>query len=123
MGEIIREAGWGIYPVVLFGGAMLVVGLRHLATPRRSLFNLAVGFSVATLLAGMLGAATGIQATVQHVTRLSGAGEGLFLVGLRESLHNLVAALVLVCVNALVLTAGRYTALRREERARQAAIQ
>ena len=59
--EFIREAGFGIFFVIAFGGASLAVALRHALAPRRDRLALVVGFAVLTLLAGLMGTVTGVQ--------------------------------------------------------------
>lgn len=112
MVEFIREAGWGIYPVLLFGGVSLAVSLRYAIAPRRELLPLVIGFAVATVIAGLLGAVTGIQTTVRYVGEVAASERWLFLVGLRESLNNVVAALCIATIDALLATAGAYRFVR-----------
>ena len=116
--EFIHEAGWGIWPVLVFGSISLGLALHHAVRPRRSLFSLVVGFSVATGLAGCLGSLTGLQNTVINATDYM-----MFFVGLRESLHCMIAAFVMVTVACLLVTAGSYRLARGEEsRAREEAL-
>ncbi len=110
MEMLIHEAGWGIWPVLVFGSISLGLALHHAIRPRRSLMTLVVGFSVATGLAGCLGSLTGIQNTVKNTTDYM-----VFFVGLRESLHNMVAAFVIITVACLLVTAGSYRLQRRRE--------
>lgn len=116
MKMFMMEAGWGIYPVLLFGGAALILALTYAARPRRSRYALVVGFSTATVLAGFLGALTGVQNTVLYVSKVVESERWLFLVGLRESLNNMVAAFVIVTFSCLLVTVGSFRGQRREER-------
>lgn len=109
--EFIREAGWGIWPVLVFGSISLGLALHYAVRPRRSLFALVIGFSVATGLAGCLGTFTGVQNTVTNATNTM-----IFFVGLRESLHNMVAAFVIITITCLLVTAGSYRMVRRREK-------
>lgn len=108
--EFIHEAGWGIWPVLVFGSISLGLALHHAVRPRRSLFSLVVGFSVATALAGCLGSLTGLQRSAVNATDFN-----MFLIGLKESLHCTTAAFVLVCVACLLVTVGAYRLQRGEE--------
>lgn len=111
--DFIVEAGWGIWPVLLLGGLTLGLALRHAAAPDPTLVPLCVGFGVATLLFGLLGTVTGLQASVRYVAHVEAPDRWLFLVGLRESLQNLVAALLLTALAALATTLGAYRQARR----------
>lgn len=117
MKMFMMEAGWGIYPVLLFGGAALVLAVTHAVRPMRSRYALVLGFSAATVLAGFLGALTGVQNTVLYVSKVVESERWLFLVGLRESLNNMVAAFVIVTIACLLVTVGSFRAERREEKA------
>ncbi len=66
---------------------------------------------MATGLAGCLGTLTGVQATVTKATTFLH-----FLMGLRESLHNMVAAFVIITIACLLVTAGSYRLVRRSEK-------
>ena len=108
MSDFIREAGWGIYPVMLFGAVSLIVSLRYAIAPARELLPLVIGFGVATIIAGALGTTTGLQATASFVARTQADERWLFVVGLRESLNNMDAALLVAAVDALLGTIGAY---------------
>jgi phosphotransferase system glucose/maltose/N-acetylglucosamine-specific IIC component len=116
MGEILREAGWGAWPVMLFGVTSLILAVSYAVKPRRRLLPLVVGFGVATLIAGCLGTITGLQHSVAHISELAPDKRWYFLLGLRESLHNLVMAFVVECVVTLVATVGGYRQAKAAER-------
>jgi len=121
MGEILREAGWGVYPVLLFGVTSLVLAVSYGVEPRRRLLPLIIGFGVATIIAGALGTLTGLQHSVAHLGEVAPDRRWIFLIGLRESLHNLVMAFVIECVVTLVTTVGGYRQVRAAE-GRDAAV-
>jgi hypothetical protein len=116
MSEILHEAGWGIYPVLLFGVTSLVLAISYAVKPRRRLLPLIIGFGVATIIAGWLGTLTGLQLSVAHLGEVTPDRRWIFLIGLRESLHNLVMAFVIECLVTLVTTAGSYRQVRAAER-------
>ena len=120
MPEYIVEAGWGIWPVFIFGFASLFFSIYHLISPRRELVPLIIGFVAATIIAGLLGATTGVQHTVAYVEKVEEGQRWLFLVGLRESLNNLVAALVFACLDVLTASLGSMRLVRMKERAERA---
>jgi hypothetical protein len=112
--EFIREAGFGIFFVMAFGGASLAVALRHAVAPRRDRLALVVGFAVLTLLAGLMGTVTGVQVSASAYGAAHTPPGTLFLVGLSESLNNLVAAIVVVSLDAMMATLGAYRQARAE---------
>jgi len=111
--DFFHDAGWGIYPVLLFGTACLGAAIPYAVAPRRDLLPLVVGFGVATILAGLLGAVTGLQKSVEYLGDLPPADRWIFLLGLRESLNNVVAAFVITVVATLLTTVGGYRLTRR----------
>ena len=98
----IREAGFPIWFVLAFGAASLFCAAEYVRSARLPTLYAVCGLALCTLLAGTLGAAVGLQASVQTIHAID--AKWLFLVGLRESLNNLVIALCVVLVDALVIT-------------------
>lgn len=87
--DIIREGGWGMYPVILFGAIALVAAGRRIlswnddATP--------VHLALLTFFAGCLGTGVGVA----NVLRLAADGaitEQQTLTGFRESLNCVLLA-------------------------------
>lgn len=101
MFDFIREAGFGIYPVLAFGIAAVVVAAKQLVErdPRRVVTVL--WLMALTGMAGVLGTATGVQMSARHVGDIP--EKWIFLIGLAESLHNLTTAAVLVMLAMLVM--------------------
>lgn len=108
MPDFILDAGFGIWPVLLLGLVTLALGVRHATDPRPERMPLIVGLGITTLLFGLLGTALGVQASARYIEDLSDAGRWVFVVGLRESLNNLVAGLALVIPAALATTIGSH---------------
>ena len=113
MGMFVRDAGWGIWPVLFFGIFGLVVAIRHAAEPSRDRMALIVGLALATVLMGVLGAVTGVQASASGYV-VADVPMRLFVVGLRESLNNMVAALLFATTHTLIGTYGTHKLVRRE---------
>lgn len=99
--DIFREAGFAVYPILVFG----VLSLRWAGQYARgrdgeARFRWLVVLGL-TLAFGVLGSATGLQASVQYITTTP--DKWLFLVGLRESLHNLSLAVIFAIADLLLL--------------------
>lgn len=106
--DFIREAGLGIFPVMAFGAVAAALAASHALRPRPERMPLIVGASLLTLLFGALGTVLGIQMSVRYLDQVADADRWIFLVGLRESLNNLVAALLVVAVTCLLASLGAY---------------
>lgn len=99
MPMFLREAGPGIWPVLLFGILGLVFVARHILSPSRERLPLIIGVATATLLFGILGAVLGVQ--MSAAAAITDTPVQLFLEGLRESLNNVVAALLFALLHTL----------------------
>lgn len=106
--DFIREAGFGIWPVMVFGAVAAALAASHALRPRPERMPLIVGASLMTLLFGALGTVLGIQMSVRYLDQVADADRWIFLVGLRESLNNLVAALLVIAVTCLLASLGAY---------------
>src|SRR5262249_53074217 len=98
----IREAGWPIFPIGISGVVSLVAAMRYAESPRRELFGRAVGLTITTLILGLLGTVLGVQMSARYIGEIP--EKWIFLIGLKESLNNLVASLVFATIVSLVLT-------------------
>jgi formate hydrogenlyase subunit 3/multisubunit Na+/H+ antiporter MnhD subunit len=112
MVEFVREAGWAIWPVFVFGGVSLLVAAFHAWRPRRERLALVIGSSIGTLLIACLGTVVGLQKSVEHIGKVAAESRWIFLLGLHEALNNLVAAFLIVAVTTCLATAGSYRRLR-----------
>jgi hypothetical protein len=101
--EFIREAGWGIFPVLIFGTLSLGVSIQYVRTRRTSVLSLLCALSVLTLLAGALGTVTGLSVSARYIVDVAVDEKWIFLVGLRESLNNATAALSIVAIDAMLV--------------------
>lgn len=105
---MILEAGVFAYGILVFGTLSLRWAVKYArqrtVAPR---FRLLILMSL-TAAFGLLGCAAGVQASVQSIA--TAADRWLFLVGLRESLHNLIlAGGFIICDLLLLLTVRRET--------------
>ncbi len=113
--EALREAGWGAWPVMLFGLTSLILAISYAVKPRRRMLPLVVGFGIATILAGFLGTITGLQHAVSGLHQVTADRRWIFLIGLKEASNNLVMAFLLECVVTLVTTVGSYRQVKAAE--------
>lgn len=115
MGELIREGGWPMYPIVALGGAALLLALRYALYPQRSLRSLVLGVLAASVVMGVLGTALGVQASARAIGDVPDGQRWIFLIGLKESLNCLAAALTLALPTVLAIGAGSHRLGRRLE--------
>jgi hypothetical protein len=107
--EFIRDAGVPVViPTLFFGLVAIVLAARYARRPSRPLLEIVIGSSIATMLMGFLGFVLGIQASARTIGQVAADERWIFLIGVKESLNNVVAALVMVLIVSLLATAGRY---------------
>lgn len=94
--EYVKAAGWGVYPVLLFGLPALAVALRHAVVPAERHVKTVLWLSVLTLLAGVLGMSTGLQIAGQLILAQSQPAWTSIGVALNEAFGNLIISLFLV---------------------------
>jgi heme exporter protein D len=101
--DFIKEAGYGIFPVMAFGIAALVVAILQVRAPRAGRATTASWLMGLTGMAGILGTATGVQMSARYIHEVTNDKKWIFLLGLDESLNNLVGAAVLITLTLLVM--------------------
>lgn len=115
MSQFFTEGGFGMYPTLLAGLCLLVTCVQYARRPERRYVPLMVTLGLFTLLAGGLGFVTGVGSSLRGLTEVP-AGESatpyLFM-GISESLHNLVLALVLSALAALFASLGAWRLSRQ----------
>jgi hypothetical protein len=117
MMDFIHEAGWGIFPVLIFGALSLLIAVQYVRTRRSDVLALLCALAVLTLLAGALGTTTGLQVSARYIGNVALDEKWIFLVGLRESLNNATAALIIVAVDAMLVCLAMARALGSPPRA------
>jgi hypothetical protein len=112
MFNFFHEGGFGMYPTAVFGLAALVLAVVGAAKGAARLLPLTYGLAAAALTAGMLGTVMGLKATAGALASDPSIAPGqlalIAFAGASESSNNLVLALALTTVVALVLGFGGF---------------
>lgn len=108
LSNAIHEAGWPVFPVLGFGLAALVLAAGYVRNPRESTAELVRNLSVVTLLLGVFGTVLGLQHSIAYIHELPADQRWIVWVGLRETLHNLNFAIVVLVPTLLLYTAGSF---------------
>lgn len=111
MSDYFMAGGFGMYPTMLFGFVFLATSALYARRPTSRALRIALTWAALTLGAGALGFVTGVCASARYLEKLPAAEQvGIFALGIEESLHNLVLALVLALVGGLIVAAGAWRA-------------
>lgn len=100
-----------MYPTLVFGVIALALAVRHAVRPAPHVMPLLIGLGLSTLFSGMLGMVTGFIATFKYVEALPPERQPpIVLIGLGESMANVVLALIFATLIALVAGIGSFRA-------------
>jgi hypothetical protein len=99
--------GWAMHPVSVFGFLLIAASVLSVQRRDSKYQRLAVVLGVVTLSAGLLGTASGICASAHYLDQVPAARQlEIFALGIEESMHDVILALVLVVVAGLVAAVG-----------------
>ena len=105
--DFFAAGGWGMYPTSIFGFLLLAAAALHALRPAERTLRLAGVLGAVTLAAGWLGAATGVCASARYLEKVpKDLQVSIFALGIEESLHNVVLALILFVVAGLLVAVG-----------------
>lgn len=106
----LSESGPLVWLVLLLGIVGLVAALRYALQRIGKHRSLAMGAAAACGAVAVLATVTGFQRSISGLRDVAADERWIYLVGLQESLNNVVVALVFVVLISLLLTAGAYRA-------------
>jgi hypothetical protein len=110
------EGGLGMYPTLAFGLLLVAVAIAYAWRPARRLLALYSVLGVVELACGVLGLTLGIVTTLLYTSKLPPESQyAVTLLGLAESLHNLVLSLAMLVLATLVLAGGILRAALRPD--------
>ncbi len=117
MSEAFIAGGWGMYPTLVAGLALLISSLRYATRPESRYVPLMITLGLFTLFAGGLGFITGVINLLRaYAGPLAGQGPSVLYLGIQESLHNIALALILTTTSAIAASVGAWR-LSRQGRA------
>ena len=99
--------GWPMLPVSIFGFLLVAVSVLYALKPSPRRERLAWPLGVGTLAAGLLGTATGVCMSARYIGHVAASKQlEIFALGIEESLHDVVLALMLVVLASAIFAAG-----------------
>lgn len=115
MPDFIREGGWPMFPTLSFGLVALTLAIWHASRPGAGQRSLALTFAVLTLIMGLFGTVLGVQISCAAIRGVAPDQRWIFLIGLSESLQNLLSALALLLPTTIAVGVGDYRRAQDEE--------
>ena len=111
MNDYFMAGGFAMIPTMLAGFVFLALAALYARRPTARGFRMAAAWAALTVGAGALGFVTGVAASARFLERVAAQDQvKIFALGIEESLHNLVLALVMFLVGALVVAVGTWRA-------------
>lgn len=105
--DFYSAGGFGMYPVTLFGFLMVAAAALYAFRMRAQHAKLTWVLGGMTLMAGLLGTSTGICNSAFYIHKVDVTKQlGILALGVQESLHDLVLALIFVLIAGLFACAG-----------------
>ena len=116
--EAFIAGGWGMYPTLIAGLALLGSCLRYASRPESRYVPLMIALGLFTLFSGCLGFVTGVINLLRaYAGSLSEVGPAVLYYGFQESLHNIALALLLTTASTLVAAVGAWRLARQAQAA------
>ncbi len=99
-----RDGGWGMYPTSIFGFFLVIAGVLCLLRPERRFVAPTLCLAALTLSSGALGTTIGFVTSFHYLPQVRDVSQRFTIaaLGCAESLNNLVLALILVTVTAML---------------------
>ena len=108
-----RDGGWGMYPTSIFGFLLVASGVLLVLRPERRHVSLVIALGLVTLGSGVLSSTVGIVNTFRYVARVPAADQiNIAVLGCAESLNNVVLALMLSVLTAVLAAVAALRASR-----------
>lgn len=101
--------GLGMYPTLIAGLALLLASLGYAVRPQSRYLPLVLSLGLFTLFAGALGFLTSVMHVLSFLGSVNEADRSVILVvGMQESMYNLVLALLMTMLSALAASVGAW---------------
>jgi hypothetical protein len=114
MGQFFIEGGFGMFPVLLFGCLFVASAVLQALRPDRRLWQLVGWLGAMTAGGGVLGFSMGVINTSRYLEKVPAADQlQISMIGVAESLHNVVLAMVLLVIGAIAASVGGFRVSRR----------
>ena len=107
MTDFYVAGGFGMLPISAFGFLLVAVSVLYALRPEARYQRLAVTLGITTFMAGLLGTALGVGLSARYIHQVAPEKQlGILAMGVEESLHNIVLALILVLLASLIFAVG-----------------
>ncbi len=118
MTDAFIAGGWGMYPTLFAGLALLGTTIQYALRPQSRYVPLMICLGFFTLFAGVLGFVTGVMSMLRGTADMpAGEGTTVLYLGTYESLHNVALALLMIVISTLAASIGAWRLSRQAQAA------
>jgi hypothetical protein len=118
MTDAFIAGGWGMYPTLLAGLALLGTTIQYALRPQSRFVPLMICLGFFTLFAGVLGFVTGVMSMLRGFADMPASeGTTVLYLGTYESLHNVALALLMIMFSTIAASIGAWRLSRQAQAA------
>ena len=109
MRNFFLAGGYGMYLVTAFGFLLVAASVLYALRPGARYQRLVLGLGVTTFMSGLLGTALGVCLSARYIHQVAFERQlGILSMGIDESMHNIVLALIFVVLASTIFTTGAF---------------
>ena len=101
-----KLGGWGMWPTLFFGVLLVAAAVLYAVKPEKRFVPLMSAVGVMTLVSGLLGFIMGVINSFMHIGKVGPDERYVALIGVAESLYNVVFAFIFVMLAAILAGVG-----------------
>jgi hypothetical protein len=114
--EFFKSGGYAMVPILIFGFLLIAASGLYLLRPERRLAPLIWSTGALTAGMGLLGFFLGVRLSLRYIWQVEPADQlKIAAAGIAESLNDVILALILVVLGALLAAIGAYRSSRRAQ--------
>jgi ABC-type proline/glycine betaine transport system permease subunit len=109
MKDFFLAGGYGMYAISLFGFVLVAASVLYALRPGPRYQRLTVVLGITTFMTGLLSTSAGIGLSARYIHQVAPERQlGILALGVDESLHNIMLALIFVVLASLVVAVGAF---------------
>jgi hypothetical protein len=109
MKDFYLAGGYAMFPVSAIGFLLVVASVLYALRPGPKYQRLSIVLGITTFTMGLLGSASGICLSTHYIHQVATEKQlGILAMGIDESLHNIVLALIFVVLASLISAVGAF---------------
>jgi hypothetical protein len=113
LADAFHMGGWGMWPTLICGVLLIGAAVWYAVQPARRLGPLLVSLGLMTFISGLLGLSMGVIKSLLPMGQLAPDARFIPLIGIAESMYNIVWAFCLIMIAAVIGAVGAWRLARQ----------